>query len=131
MDTMSTTRNRWLLVIAAWVSTTLWVWAIFAPYDPINDPWGLNGLFLAIAASGLHIIAGALSLIASAFGVVRRRFGYLMLATPFLHALGSPIEAPWCFLPFLAPSILIILAGAFEVVYPMARVAPSIVNLEP
>jgi hypothetical protein len=127
----SIAKARWFLVSATCVVTILWLCAIFAPYDPVTDPHGYNSLFWAIICSGLHIICGAALFIASQFGVVRVYFAILVLFTPLAHVLGSAIEAPGCFVPFLVPSILIILAGSYEVAYPTARVAPPIADQEP
>jgi hypothetical protein len=130
-EARSVVKVRWFLVIAACLVTILWLCAIIAPYDPVGDPYGLNGLFWCIIASGLHIICGVTLLIASRFGVVRVYFAILVVFTPFAHMLGSPIEAPWCFLPFVIPSIVIVITGILELRFPPAPGAETINDQEP
>jgi hypothetical protein len=68
--------------------------------------------YYLVALSGLHLFLGGLLAIACFFGVVRGWFAVPLLLAPVAHVAGTLVEPPWSEVLFVAPSVVILLAGS-------------------
>ena len=106
-----------LALVVTFLVTSVWMFGLFLFPAAWQDRHGYNQLGFLIIASGLHVPVGLVMWLFTAWkSRVSQEFVYLVVITPAVHVVGAALDTPWCFVPFVGPSVVIGVMFTVEVV---------------